>query len=185
MTIIVQSLHVSFTALSSANPTHINKPITSQLSEVHTGLQVLLPSYQFTDIATVTSVSVKVRGNTTPISLQIWRPIGEENFELHWYVTFSENLPAVTRVRDHIHFDQLDVSVRPGDMLGLHVLPSDSDPISVVYFKEESEEMIFYYVDGVVYPYCYLAICNDSVRVVTGANPSIIVESESICCCIN
>lgn len=114
------------------------------------------------------------------MSFQVWRPTERENYELHWYVTLTENSPVVTRERDEVRFeDQLGVLMGAGDILGIHVLPSDGDPVSVVYYGGKgATDDVLYYMEGVDYPYCHMAVCNGSVRVVTGASPDIHMQSE-------
>lgn len=170
---LLLSLHA--VVLSLPSPHHVDRQLTTRLSHVHSGLQVLLPDSSFSRNTTITEIKVRVHGRDSPLAFQVWHPLGDDNYVLRWNATFPRD-PTMTRSMDEVRYrDRVGVAVEAGDIFGLLVLPSEGDPISVEYYEQEAR---MYYMEGVERSFCHLAVCNDSFVSVTNAGPSIHFHSK-------
>lgn len=131
-------------------------------------------------------ISLRVQGPSSPIAVQIWRPLGEGEegkYHLHWYSTFAKDMSVMTRRDELVYQDPTGVPVKEGDVLGFFIPSSSEESISVTYYQHQdsagdaasaaSAAALFYMESVGDSPLCDVVLCDASGKTVAGAVPFI------------
>lgn len=155
------------------------------IPQVPSGVQAILPYYRFHCGGRLNQVSIQVKGESTRLDIQLWRPSDDRTYSLKWSATYvgngsdtfySVNQPSLEgSLLVYTH----KISVSEGDVLGYYIERSN-DPIRMGYISSTTDPSapvsVVHSLENVTTPLCSISLHDDDLKSIEHTAPLIYAD---------